>query len=265
MAPRRRPAATARRPEPCRAPRPAPSPTQRGRPVPRLRPQWPARASPLRMWPTSRPASCRRCLRRPHRGPVRHQRTPDPNRGLRARPAYPRGSQVRRGRLSPPLTSGVREPVRRVPPRPGPARLAPSARDPRIPRAARALQVPPGSGRPRRDPRDPVRPGRDLPGRPSRAVRVPAGRVPVRGLVTTRSARPRPAWARPLRPGPRVPFPASRVVPVSGPTAPAAQGARVVPVPAGAGQEARAVQGARVVPVREGSPVHAPVVPGRAR
>ncbi len=100
--------------------------------------------------------------------------------------------------------------------------------------------------------------------RPGRAS-VPAGRVPVRGLVTTRSARPRPAWARLLRPGPRVPFPASRVVPASGPTAPAAQGARVVPVPAGADQEARVVQAARVVPVRAGSPVHAPAVPGRAR
>jgi hypothetical protein len=273
MAPRQRLAATARRSQ---VPRPARSPTQRGRPVSRLRPQRPARASPLRMRPTPRPDGCRRCPRRPHHGPGRHPRTPDPNRGPRARPAFPRASPDRRGRPSPPRTSGVRGPVRPVPPlppRPGPARLARlarlarSARDPRTPRtpraarAARAL----GPARPRRGPRDQVRPGREHPGRPSRAGHVRADRGQVRGLVTTRSARPRPAWARPLRPGPRVPFPASRVVPVSGPTAPAAQGARVVPVPAGAGQEARAVQGARVVPVREGSPVHAPVVPGRAR
>ena len=264
MAPQPRLAATARRPW---VPRLAWSPTRRGRPVSRLRPQRPARASPLRMRWTTRPAGCRRCPRHPHPGPGRPPRTLGPNRGPRARPAFPRASPDRRGRPSPPQTSGVRGPVRRVPPRRGPARLPHSARDPRTPRtpraarAARAL----GPARPRRGPRDLVRPGREHPGRPSRAGHVPAGRVPVRGRVTTRSARPRPAWARPLRPVPRVPFPASRVVPASRPTAPAAQGARVVPVPAGAGQEARAVQAARVVPGRAGSPVHAPVVPGRAR
>jgi len=237
----------------------------------RLRPPGPARASRLRKRPTARPARCRRCPRRPHRGPVRHPRIPDPSRGLRARPAFPPASQDRRGRLSPPRTSGARGPVRRVRPCPGPVRLAHSARDPRTPRtprtprAARALRVPPGSGRPRRGPRVQARPGRQLLGRPSRAAHVPAARVPVRGLVTTRSARPRPAWARLLRPGPRVPFPASRVVPASGPTAPAAQGARVVPVPAGAAQEARVVQVARAVPVRAGSLVRAPAVRGRAR
>ena len=214
---------------------------------------------------TARPGGCRRCPRRPRPGLGRHQRSPDRNRGLRARPTFPRGSPDRRGRRSPPRTSGARGPVRRVPPRPGPARRAHSAQDPR---AARALRVPPGSGRPRRGHRDPVRPGRDLPGRPSLAAHVPAVRGPARGPVTTPSARPRPAWARLLRPGPRVPFPASRVVPVSGPTAPAAQVARVArvaPAPAGAGQEARAVQVARVVPGRADSPVHAPVVPGQAR
>jgi len=223
------------------------------------------------MRPRLQPAACRRCRRRRPRGPVRHQRTPDPNRGLRVRPAFPRGSPDRRGRLPPPRTSGARGPVRRVLPRPGPARPAPSAQDPKTPRtprtlrAARALRALPGPGRPRRGPRDQVRPGRDLPGRAPRAGPVQAGRVPVRGLVTTRSARPRPAWARLLRPGRRVPFPASRVVPASGTTAPAAQGVRVVPGPQVAGQEARAVPAARVAPVRAGSPDRARVVPGRAR
>jgi hypothetical protein len=220
------------------------------------------------MRPTARPVGCRRCRRRPPRGLGLPRRIPDPNRGLRARPALPRASRDRCGRPSPPRTSGVRVPGRRVPPRPAPARPAGpalSARDPRAPRAARALPVPAASGRPRRGPRDQARPGRDLPGRPSRAGPVRPARVPVRGLVTTRSARPRPAWARLPPLAPRVPFPPSRVVPASGPTAPAAPGDRVVPVPAAAGQEARAVQAAPVVPGRVGSPVRAPVVPGRAR
>jgi hypothetical protein len=261
MPPRRRPAATAR-PEPWWAPRPAWSLTRRGQAGQRLRRRRPARASLLRMRPTVWPGSCRRCPRHPPPGPGRPQRTPDRNRGLRAPPAFPRGSRVRRERLSPPRTSRVRGPVRRVPPRPGPARLARpahSARDLRPPRAARAL---PGSGRPGHGPRDPVRPGREPRGRTFPAGHVPAGHVRARGLVITRSARPRPVWARPHRPGPRVPFPVSRAVPVSGPTAPAAQGARVVPVPPGAVQEPRAV---RVVPGLAGSPVHAPVVPGPAR
>jgi hypothetical protein len=217
------------------------------------------------MRPTAWLAGCRRCPRLPPPGPGRPQRSPDPSRGLRALPAFPRGSRVRRGRLSLPRTSGVRGPVRRVPPRRGPPRLgrpAHSAQDLRAPRAARAR---PGSGRPRRGPREPVPPAREPRGQTSLADHVQAGHARARGLVITRSARPQPVWARRLRPGPRVPFQASRAVPVSGPTAPAARGARVVPVPAGAGPEARAVQAARADHVRAASLVHAPVVPGPAR
>ena len=270
VGPRRPAAATARRPEPSRASRPARSPTPREQPVPRQHPKRPARASPPRMRLTAGAAGCRRCPRRQRPDPGRPPRTADPNHGPRARPALPHGSRARRGRPSPPRTSEAPGPVRPAPPPHAPARRALPAppahsarereQEPRVAKAPRALRVPPAPGRPRRGPRDQAHPGRARPGRPSRVVRVPAGRVPARGQVTTHSARPRPVWARLLRPGPRLPCPASRVVP-SRAKAPAAQGARVVPVPAGAVQAPRA---ARVVPGRAGSPARAPVVPGRA-
>jgi len=258
-----RPAAMARQPGPWPTAWPGPHRTGRAR--------WPPTGPPLASPPrvTARHAGCRRCPTRPRQGPGRSpapRRIPAQNPGLPAVPAFPRESLDRRGRPPPRRTSGRRGPLSRVPLRPGPAGLARSALGPRIPRAVRELPGPPApreSGRPRRGPRhrDPVLPGRPLPGHPFRARRVPAALAPGRGRATTRSAQPRPAWGRHLRPGPPAPFPASRVVPARRPAALSVPGALAVPVRAAAGP---LVPAARVVPVRAGSLARVPVVPGRA-
>ncbi len=257
--------------------RPCPGRHLTGRPTAppsaRSRPMAPPRTGPLRVprLPMRRLGRCRRYLRRPRPGPGPTLLSRAPTRGprgLRARLAL-RG---RRGLRSPRPTSAA-------PGRPREARAAPPLRVPAHPAAqGGSAQAPPlvvptraaraarGLGRPRRGPRDLVRPGRVRPGQAD-PVRARGLHAPVRGRVTTRSVRPRPAWGRRLPLGPRVQRRlASPAVPVLRPAArvvPAVQGGQGVHVRPDAVQVGPACPTAARVPA--GSLVRVPAAPGRAR
>ncbi len=278
----RRPAMTARPrrppgrrqvPRPCPGPRlPARLTAPRSAPPRPMAPRRTGRQVPGR--PTRRPAGCPPFLSRLRPGPGLNPASPDPTRGLRGLRTVPalRRCRDRRGPRSPRPTSVARRPVRggkevrwarpgpRLPAPPRRAAQGDSARAP--PRAVptRAARAP---GRPRRGPRDLVRPGRARLGQPD-PDRGRVLRVPARGRATTRSAQPRPAWGQRLRRGPR---PRARLVrpavPVRRPAAravPVAQGVRVLPgaVPVGPACP-------MVARVPAGSRARVPAVPGRAR
>jgi hypothetical protein len=170
--------------------------------------------------PTAQRAGFRRFRRHLRPGPGRNLGRDKGPPGAPALPAL-RGSRGRRGLRLPRRTSGDQGPGSLVLPRPAPP--------------ARGLRVVRERGLPRRGHRDlvlPVRvpPGRAVPARPDRALRVLA-----RGRVTTRSAPPRPAWDRRPRRGPRVRSPVSRAAQGSRRAARAVPGrpAARVPRPAG--------------------------------
>jgi len=268
----RRPAMTRRPQRPpvrLRVFRPCPGPPLTGRPTAprnaRPRPMAPSRTGPPRFPrpPMRRPGRCRRSLRRlrpgPGLNPVPLAPTQGP-RGLRARSAL-RG---RRGPRSPRPTSAARGRAKAA--RPAPPLRVPAHRVARgdsaqaPPRAVptRVVRVP---GRPRRGPRDLVRPGRVRPGQAD-PVRARALRAPARGRAITHSVRLRPAWGRRLPLGPRAQARlVSPAVPVLRPAARAApevQGGQGVRVRLGAVRVGRAcpmaAQGVRV-----------PAAPGLAR
>ena len=243
----------------------------------RPRPMAPPRTGRQVPWrPTRRPVGCPRFLSRLRPGPGLNPASPDPTRGLRGLRAFPapRGCRDRRGPRSPRPTSVARRPVRgqggkgarwaRPGPRlPAPARRAAQGGSAQAPPRAVPTRAARAPGRPRRGPRDLVRPGRVRLGQAD-PVRARVLRVPARGRATTRSAQPRPAWGRRLRRGLRAQARlVSPAVPVLRPAAravPAAQGVRVPPgaVPVGPACP-------MVARVPAGSRARVPAAPGRAR
>ncbi len=260
-----------------------PGPPLTGRPTAprnaRPCPVVPSRTGPPRFPPPPmrRPGRCRRSLRRlrpgPGLNPVPRAPTRGP-RGLRARPAL-RG---RRGPRSPRPTSAARrraKAARPAPPLRVPARRVARGDSAQLPPRAVPTRVVRVLGRPRRGPRDLVRPGRVRPGQAD-PVRARALRAPARGRATTHSVRLRPAWGRRLPLGPR-----AQACLVS-PAVPVLRSAARALLAVRGGQGVQGVQGVRVrlgavrvgpacpmaaqgVRVPAGSRVRVPAAPGRAR